>query len=96
MPLSFYIGYSNLKYITHDNFGSMAKDNGISYGFALVPRIYFGDHIGMFFNVGYAGYNYPSLQFSDNTNANLNELNNWIYSLKGSGANIGIGLVGKF
>jgi hypothetical protein len=96
MPLSLYIGYSNIKYLTHDAFGSMAKDNGMSYGIALVPRIYFGDHIGMFFNVGYAGYNYPSLQFSNDTYPDLNSQNNWLYSLKGNGLNMGLGLIGKF
>jgi hypothetical protein len=52
----------------------------------------------MFFNVGYAGYSYPSLRFSDKTDSNLNENGDYrsTFSLKGNGANIGFGLIGKF
>lgn len=96
MPISLTFGYSNFKYWANDVNNSMGKDNGINYGIALIPRIYFGNHIGMYFNVGYAGYSYPSIQFSDEHNSNLNADSNWVFKIKGSGANLGIGLVGKF
>jgi len=98
MPISLSIGYSNFKFMANDANDGIAKDNGMFYGIGLVPRIYFGDHIGMFFNLGYAGYNYPSVQFSDKNNSNINTKDDkdWKYKLKGNGANIGIGLIGKF
>lgn len=98
MPISLNIGYSHFKYLANDPNNSMGKDNGINYGLSLLPRIYFGNHIGMFFNVGWAGYKYPSVQFSNKNDSNINDDNNqdWKYSIKGSGLNIGIGLIGKF
>jgi hypothetical protein len=96
MPISVNFGYSSFKYLSNDTKGSKGKDNGLNYGISLLPRIYFGDHVGMFFNLGYAGYTYPSIQFSDNTDSNLNDENDWKYKLKGSGANLGIGLIAKF
>jgi hypothetical protein len=108
MPLSLIIGYSNFKYKANnpntnpanlpDNGNAMAKDNGLNYGISLVPRIYFGDHIGMFFNVGYMGFNYGSITFSNNSDSNLNDDDNQdqLFKLKGNGVNVGIGLVAKF
>ncbi len=82
---------------TYDNGNAMAKDNGLNYGIALIPRIYFGDYIGMFFNLGYMGYSYPSITFSNNSDSNLNNDNNKneLFKLKGNGVNIGIGLIVK-
>lgn len=98
MPISVNFGYSHFKYLANDNLNSKAVDNGINYGISLLPRIYFGNHIGMFFNVGWAGYKYPSLHFSNSNDSNLNDDNNqdWKYSIKGNGMNIGIGIIGKF
>ncbi|HEX8515715.1 MAG TPA: outer membrane beta-barrel protein [Bacteroidia bacterium] len=98
MPIVLTVGYSRFKINSNEPSQWMARDNGINFGFALNPRIYFGDHIGMFFNVGYAGYSYPSLRFSDKTDSNLNENGDYrsTFSLKGNGANIGFGLIGKF
>ncbi len=108
MPINLIVGYSKFNYKANnpntspvgfpDNGNSMAKDNGLNYGISLVPRIYFGDHIGMFFNIGYMGYYYPSITFSDNSDSNLNDNNNQDqkFKLKGNGFNLGIGLIGKF
>jgi hypothetical protein len=96
MPISVNCGYSSFKFISNDIKDSKGKDSGINYGISILPRIYFGDHIGMFFNIGYAGYNYPSIKFSDNTDSNLNDENDWKYRIRGNGANIGIGLIAKF
>lgn len=107
MPLCLTMGYSNFKYSQNnpdtdissvDNSGAMAKDNGMNYGILLMPKIYFGkeQHVGLAFHVGYMGYNYPSFLFSNNSDSNLNDENNWKYKLKGNGFNIGIGLSVKF
>ena len=96
MPVSLTLGYSNFRYWSNDPFDSQAKDNGLSFGLGLTPRIYFGNHIGMYFNLGYAGYSYPSVLFSNDADSNVNDENNWLYKLKGNGVNIGIGMIGKF
>jgi hypothetical protein len=96
MPIVVTVGYSNLKIQSNDPWNSMAKDDGLNFGLALNPRIYFGDHIGMFFNVGYAGFNYNSLQYSNDLDSNLNDTNNYKLQLKGNGANLGLGLIVKF
>ncbi|HEY0030531.1 MAG TPA: hypothetical protein VGC65_07225 [Bacteroidia bacterium] len=96
MPIGLLIGYSRFKILSNEPNKWMAVDNGMHYGIMLNPRIYFGDHVGMYFNVGYMGYKYPSLAFSDNTDSDLNDNNNWKYSIKGNGFNIGLGLIGKF
>jgi hypothetical protein len=96
MPVCLSIGYSNIKYMANDPYSHQAKGNGLNFGLSLMPHIYFGDHIGMYFNIGYAGYNYPNLKFSNNQDSNLNDENDLIYKLKGNGLNLGLGLVGKF
>jgi hypothetical protein len=94
MPISFMIGYSNFKYDANnpnpvDNL--IATDNGLNYGISLIPRFYFGNHIGVFLNLGYMGYNYPSISIS----SNLNQLDYSKFSIKGDGGNIGVGLIIK-
>jgi hypothetical protein len=107
MPLCLTFGYSNFKLANnnpdtdpsgYDNSGAIAKDNGMNYGILLMPKIYFGktQHIGVAFHVGYMGYKYPSLEFSNDFDANLNDDNNWKFRLNGNGFNIGIGLSIKF
>lgn len=106
MPLCLTLGYSNFKYWQNnpsssfpgqpDNGNSMGKDNGLNYGILLMPKIYFGEHIGMFFNIGYMGYKYPSIAFSNNSDTNLNNDDNLEYQLKGNGFNMGIGITVKF
>jgi hypothetical protein len=106
MPLQLMFGYSNLKYKANnpntagvgqpDNGDAILKGGGLNYGIELVPRIYFGKHIGMFFNVGYMGYSYNNLIVSNNSDSNLNDNDNHKFGLKGNGFNIGLGIVGKF
>lgn len=107
MPICLTVGYSNFKLAnnnpdtdpsSYDNSGAVAKDNGLNYGILLMPKIYFGkeQHVGLAFHIGYMGYNYPSLQFSNNFDSNLNNDNNAKYKLKGNGFNIGIGFSVKF
>ena len=107
MPICLTFGYSNFKLSnnnpdtdpsSYDNSGSVGKDNGMNYGILLMPKIYFGktQHVGLAFHIGYMGYKYPSLQFSNNGDSNLNDNNNWKFRLNGNGFNIGIGLSIKF
>ncbi len=98
MPLTFIGGYSNFSYSRNDSLETKAKDNGLSYGLALVPRIYFNNYVGLYFNVAYKGYYYPSLLYSDKTDSNLNDNNNQdiLVKYKGNGINIGVGLIVKF
>lgn len=95
MPIGLTLGYSNFKLTSNDALQSTAKDNGINYGFAAVPRIYFGDHIGLSINLGYMVYTYPNLLFSNKNDSNVNDNNDHEFRLKASGANIGIGLIIK-
>ena len=103
MPICLTLGYSNFKYSENnpdtdlsstDNSGAMAKDNGLNYGILLMPKIYFGkeQHVGLTFHIGYMGYNYPSMQLSNHSDANLNDNNNATFQLKGNAFNIGVGL----
>lgn len=97
MPISVTFGYSHLSIHSNDPLNTLARSGGLGYGIGLTPRIYFGDHIGMYFNVGYMGYNYPNFKYSNDTYDNLNKM--WgdaKVSLKANGVNIGIGLIGKF
>lgn len=95
MPIGVTIGYSNFKYMSNDSLDSQAKDNGLNYGIFLSPRFYFGQHIGLFFDLGYIGYNYPSVLFRNSTDANINDNNNLLQKIKFGGTNIGIGVVVK-
>lgn len=95
MPIGVTIGYSNFKYMSNDSLDTQAKDNGLNYGIFLSPRFYFGQHIGLFFDLGYIGYNYPSVLFRNRTDANTNDNNNLLQKIKFGGTNIGIGLVVK-
>ncbi len=95
IPIGVTFGYSNFKMANNDSLQSMAKDNGINYGFSVVPRIYFGSHIGLSLNLGYMAYTYPSLLFSNKNDSNLNNNNDRAFSLKTSGTNIGVGLIIK-
>jgi len=96
LPIGFFVGYSNFNIQFNDPTNQVGKDDGFNYGFMLTPRIYFGDHIGIFFNAGYLAYTYPNIQFSNNTDPNMNDNNDWKFKIKGSGANFGAGLVVKF
>lgn len=96
MPINLSFGYSYLSIQSKDALETIAKSNGLGYGIALMPRIYFGDHIGMFFNLGYMGYNYPKITYSNMNDSNLNKTWDTEVSLKANGVNLGIGLIGKF
>jgi hypothetical protein len=96
MPLNISAGYSSFTYASNDAQNNMAKDGGINFGVAVNPRIYFGKHVGMFFNLGYTSVAYNSMTFSNDQDSNLNDTDNREYTLKGAGANFGLGFIVKF
>lgn len=85
------IGYSRFNYKLGDNENSVAKGNGSLLNLYIIPRFYFGKHIGMYLNFGYTGFSYGSLDYSSNTNSKNNA-----FSLTGSGLNFGFGVQAKF
>lgn len=95
MPIGLSLGYSNFKVDNKDALNSTAKANGLNYGFAAVPRIYFGEHIGLSINLGYTVYTYPNILFSNKNDSNVNDNNDRVFKLKASGGNIGVGLIIK-
>ncbi|MCE9538943.1 MAG: hypothetical protein K8R85_06970 [Bacteroidetes bacterium] len=95
MPIGVTIGYSNFKVDSKDSLNTIAKDNGLNYGFALVPRFYFGEHIGLSINAGYMVYNFPSIAFSNKNDPNINNNTDRVFKLKSSGVNISVGLLIK-
>lgn len=96
MPIGVTIGYSNFMIDSKDSLNSIAKDNGLNYGVVVVPRFYFGEHIGLSINAGYMVYSYPSILFSNKNDSNINNNNDRVFKLKASGVNIGVGLLIKF
>ncbi|MES2140151.1 MAG: hypothetical protein V4511_10630 [Bacteroidota bacterium] len=96
MPIGITLGYSNFMLDSKDSLNSIAKDNGFNYGFAAVPRFYFGEHIGLSINAGYMVYSFPSILFSNKNDSNINNNTDRIFKLKASGVNIGVGLLIKF
>lgn len=64
--------------------------SGSYFTLSLVDRIFFTDNIGMFFNLGYAGYNYNNMKTSSGNPI----LDNLTWSVKG--VNLGTGLAVKF
>jgi hypothetical protein len=96
MPIGVSLSYSNFKIDSKDSLSNLAKANGLNYGFAAIPRIYFGEHIGLSINLGYTVYTYPNLLFSNKNDSNINNNNDRVFKLKANGANIGVGLIVKF
>lgn len=96
MPLCIAVGYSNFTYKSLDSLESKAKDGGLNMAISVAPRIYFGEHVGMYFDLGYAAYSYPSMTFSNSIEGNVNNTNNHKFALKGKGATFGLGLMFKF
>jgi hypothetical protein len=82
------LGGSNVNW--KDLSGTELTGSGSVFKLYLSDRLYFSDHIGMLFNIGYTAYNYSDLTSSDN--------NAFISSLKWhlGGLNIGTGLAVKF
>lgn len=87
----FDIGYSAINWEARDQFISSATGGGLTYDFHFQPRFYFGNHIGMFFNLAYVNYNYQDIDFK-NTFTNISD----VLDLTGGGVNVGIGLQAKF
>ena len=95
MPISLFLGVSNINIKYNDSFNTVVKDNGANNGFMLTPRFYLTDHFALFVNLGFINYVYPSLTFSNNSNKNLIPTNTTV-SLGGMGETIGFGAAYKF
>ncbi|MGE0567371.1 MAG: hypothetical protein AB7O73_05435 [Bacteroidia bacterium] len=64
--------------------------SGSYFNLSLVDRIFFGEHVGIMFNLGYTGYNYNDMKTSSGNVI----LDNLKWSVKG--VNFGTGLAVKF
>jgi hypothetical protein len=95
MPISLFLGVSNISIKYNDSFNTVAKDNGANNGFMLTPRFYLTDKFGLFVNLGFVNYVYPSVTFSNNNNTNLIPANAKV-SIGGMGQTIGFGGLYKF
>lgn len=61
MFLTLGLGISNAKWQYHDVSGfllSSASGSGSYFTLGITDRIFFSDHIGVLFNLSYAGFNY--------------------------------------
>lgn len=84
-------GVSFFSYHVNDALATQANGTGSWIDLHLTPRFYFGNHFGMHLNFGYANFNYPNVKAKNSTQSSINA-----FSLKGSGANIGIGFQYRF
>jgi hypothetical protein len=96
MPIILFLGYSVIRHFENDPPDSRTKANGLNYGISIQPNFYFGKHIGIFLNVGLAGFRYPNVIFSDKFDNNINDNNDKLYQITGLGVNTGFGLIAKF
>ncbi|OFZ00362.1 MAG: hypothetical protein A3K10_07820 [Bacteroidetes bacterium RIFCSPLOWO2_12_FULL_31_6] len=82
------LGGSSVNWL--DKSGEELKGSGSYVSLYLTDRIFFSDHIGILFNLGYTGYQYANVTSSSNSS--------FITSLewKLKGVNIGTGLAVKF
>lgn len=87
----FNFGYSSFTYDVRNTNGSTAYGGGLMYDIHFQSRFYFGKHFGIFLNLAYAGYSYPSLTLKDNQNTYNEQL-----KLGGGGMTFGAGLQVKF
>lgn len=92
MPLYMNFGYAKFMSNSNDPLNTKAKGNGSGFGMGLMPRIYFGDHIGMHFLLGFQSYNFGNIHYSNDNDSNLNKTWDAKVTLKASGTQIGIGL----
>lgn len=63
--LSLGLGFSNMKWsyqAATANFIESASGSGTYFSLGIADRIYFSDHIGISFNLGYRGYNYSNIE----------------------------------
>ncbi|MBI2281938.1 MAG: hypothetical protein HYU68_14780 [Bacteroidetes bacterium] len=75
---------------TFKNTTETYSGSGAYFGLSLVDRIFFGEHVGIMFNLGYTGYNYNNMKTSSGNPI----LDNLTWSVKG--VNFGTGLAVKF
>ncbi len=84
-------GASFFHYHLNDAAASQANATGSWIDIHLTPRFYFGNHFGIHLNLGYASFNYPNVIAKSSAQSSIN-----FSTLKGSGANFGIGFQYRF
>ena len=92
----------SIKYVSNNNLiVESINGSGIYYSFGITDRIFFSENVGIFFNLGYRGYNYSSLEADftsevDALIANSGFTYSQTWEWKFSGVHIGTGLALKF
>lgn len=82
---------------------SSASGSGLYFSLGITDRIFFSDHVGILFNLGYRGYSYPEIRYDVKdatstlaalgvTNIKFSQTSDW----KLNGVHIGTGLAIKF
>ena len=90
--LGFDFGYSGFTFNSNDpKLHGAAKGGGLIYDLHLQPRVYFGEHFGMFLNIAYVSYSYPKLKIHDDERKYTDHL-----KFTASGINVALGLQIKF
>lgn len=85
------LGTSSITWDWKDIETETLKGSGGYASLYIMDRIFFSDHIGMFFNLGYTTYNYTNVESSTSSNNAINSLK-W----NAKGVNLGAGLALKF
>jgi hypothetical protein len=83
-------GYSSILYKRNSVDNAQASGSGTWLDIHLSPRFYFGEHFGMNVNLAYSTFNYTDLKVQNNSVQPLDA-----FGLKGSGVNLGVGLMYK-
>ncbi len=88
LMLGLALGGSSVNWINEDD--SQFKGTGSYVSLSLKDRLFFGEHVGMIFHLGYTVYNYTNIKNTSN--------NNFIegFTWKLNGVNFGTGLALKF
>lgn len=82
------LGGSSVDWVNIDD--TELKGTGSYFSLQVKDRLFFGEHIGMFFNLGFTTYRYTNIKNVSNNNT----LEGFTWKL--SGVNLGTGLAVKF
>lgn len=96
MPFALFFGVSSITVKYKDALNTVAKDNGFNNGFMITPRYYFSKHFGLFANMGFVNYVYPTVGFTNSANTNTVNPATTTVSLGGQGTALGFGAIYKF
>jgi hypothetical protein len=99
--LDFGVGYSSLKYNftgLSSAFATSATGSGSYFTLGIKDRIFFSDHIGILFNLGYTNYSINNIEYelTSAAKAFLGGSNvSWEIDWSAKGVNLGFGLAVK-